>query len=148
MANQWVIDCFKCNVADIFKEIAELVERDVKAREALNKQLNKKKKNSSKSLPKTFHTRWSKDELTKYVKFGVEGGNPDTLCSISLDDDHIAIEIPSKTGFRLEAKIWRRWDIEHAQCLLTISDREELIKRDDLWKIVQGFLKPLFFPEQ
>lgn len=156
MTNQWVTDCYKCNVENVFKEIVKIVKEDVRARETLNKKLNKEKEKEDSSrilrkdseLPETFHTSQSEDKLTLHVKFGVEGGNLDPLCSISLKGDYIAIEMPSRTGFKLEAEIRTCWDIDHAQCLLTIADKEDPIRRDDLWKIVQGFLKPVFFPDR
>ncbi len=144
MANQWIRDCYECNVGEIFSELVKFVEQDVEEMEKLNKN---EQPDPSVALPRVFHTSWSNDNLTMYVKLGILGGSPNTLCSISFKDDHIAIEILIELG-QYEAEIRPSWDLEHAQCLLSISDREDPIRRDDLWKVVQGFLKPVFFPDR
>lgn len=142
----WVTDCAKCTAEEIFSDLVKLVEQDVKEREKLNKD---EQPDPRESLPEFFYTDWSDDRLTMYVKYGRPSGNADTLCTISCEDDHIAIEVPATPpGVNYEAEIRPSWNLEYAECEFSISGREAPFRRDDLGRIVQGFLKPVFFPDR
>ena len=148
--SNWVTERANCTLKGIFEELAELVQGDI---EEMNELIGRGELEGStlaRLARNPFSIRLDRRDLVMHLQVKVSGRGDIQICSIFLNDDHIAIE----PGYGEEIRKRRRftiqpsWDRGNAQCLLSIqpSDEEESISRNQLGLLVQQFLEPLFFP--
>ena len=139
---RWVTDRATCSARGVFEELAKLVRRDI----------NEMNESTSGNQRFVFTREAPGGCPIIYVtrEEQVPGPSRHLLCGIVCNDGPLNyVVIRHKNGERL--KIEPSWSREHGHCRLSIQyhdDKECSISRDDLWKVVQEFLEPLFFSER
>ena len=151
MSERWVEECAEdmvrkseCNVSKTFEVLVRLIGQAIEDIDKVDK-----------AYRAAGTWQFSSEERDEFPVWHIELHSPDRI-DRKFRVTHNAREV-TIFPLRNEAEVREQridirpyWDRENAQCLLSVikSNRtQNPIYHRDLWSVVQGLLKPLFFPD-